>query len=340
MAIFPQLERFFWFDGRLKAKHFPNASHLAEEFEISRKTAQRAITLYRDRLLAPIAYDPARKGYYYTEDAFELPRLPATQEELLALLVARRLFSTTAGGFLGEAIRAFSLKLRDAAAALGLDDSRMEEAFSASWHGYSPASGKIFKGVVEALVQRRLIEIAYHSPGSSATTRRLVEPHHLQHYMGSWLLIAWCRLRQGWRKFYLARIEILDVRSETFTVRPRKEWSPCLDAAFGIFQGPALVPVTLRFTPFRARWVREQLWHPAQETHTTPDGGLELSFPVADFREVKMMILQFGADVEVLAPEALREEIREEVVRMREIYRLPDDSGRVLPEGSMGYGQN
>jgi predicted DNA-binding transcriptional regulator YafY len=40
---------------------------------------------------------------------------------------------------------------------------------------------------------------------------------------------------------------------------------------------------------------------------------------VADFREVKMMFLQFGADVHVLTPEALRDQIGDEVVRMREM---------------------
>jgi predicted DNA-binding transcriptional regulator YafY len=50
MAVFPQLERFFWFDGRLRQKRFPNASQLAERFEISHKTAQRDICCLRDRL--------------------------------------------------------------------------------------------------------------------------------------------------------------------------------------------------------------------------------------------------------------------------------------------------
>jgi predicted DNA-binding transcriptional regulator YafY len=67
--------------------------------------------------------------------------------------------------------------------------------------------------------------------------------------------------------------------------------------------------------------VREQLWHPTQELRATPEGGVDLTFPVADFREVKMMILQFGGDVEVLTPEALRDEIGAEVARMREVYR-------------------
>ncbi len=320
MAVFPQLERFIWFDGRLRQKRFPNASHLAEQFEISHKTAQRDICFLRDRAHAPLVYDHSHKGYYYTEAAFDLPRLPATQEEILAVLVARRLLSHTAGGFISEAFRGFSRKFQDAAAALGMDEARLEESFPASWHGFSPAPDKIFRTVAEALIQRRTIEIGYHSPGSGAKTRRIVEPHHLQHYMASWVLIAYCRLRNDWRKFYLSRIDGLETLPGTFDVRPREQWASQLEGAFGIFQGAASIPVTLRFNPFRARWVREQLWHPEQEVRETPDGGLELSFPVADFREVKMMILQFGADVHVLTPEALRDELRDEVGRMGELY--------------------
>lgn len=53
-----------------------------------------------------------------------------------------------------------------------------------------------------------------------------------------------------------------------------------------------------------------------------PDGGLDLSFPVADFREVKMMVLQFGADVRVMEPEELGKEIREETGRMKGVYEV------------------
>ncbi len=327
MATFPQLERFIWFDGRLRQKRFPNASHLAERFEISQKTAQRDICSLRDRLRAPIDYDHSHRGYYYTEEDFDLPRLPATQEEMLAVLVARRLLSHTAGGFITEAFRGLSRKFLDAAGALGMDEARIDESFSVSWHGFSPAPDRVFRTVAEALIQRRTIEIGYHSPGSGANTRRIVEPHHLQYYMASWVLIAYCRLRESWRKFYLSRIDSLETLPESFDLRPPEQWAPQLEGAFGIFQGAASIPVTLRFNPFRARWVREQLWHPAQEIRETPDGGIEISFPVADFREVKMMILQFGADVQVLAPKALRCEIGGEVTRMREIYSTERENG-------------
>ena len=150
---------------------------------------------------------------------------------------------------------------------------------------------------------------------------RLAEPHHLQHYMASWVLIARCRLRNDWRKLYLARMSDFSIQQESFVPRPPDQWQHLLEGAFGIFQAPETVTVALRFNPFRARWIREQHWHPDQTITHLDDGGLELSFPVADFREVKLKILQFGADVEVVAPEELRREVQEEVEKMVKLYQ-------------------
>lgn len=78
--------------------------------------------------------------------------------------------------------------------------------------------------------------------------------------------------------------------------------------------------MTLRFSPFRSRWIRQQVWHPNQQIQELLDSSLEITFPVADFREVKMMILQFGADCEVVAPEELREEVKDEIRRLAGVY--------------------
>ena len=48
-------ERFLWFHGQIKAGRFPNAGNLAENFELSGRTAQRDIEFIRDRLDAPPA---------------------------------------------------------------------------------------------------------------------------------------------------------------------------------------------------------------------------------------------------------------------------------------------
>lgn len=40
-------ERFIWFDDRVRAKAYPNATSLAEKFEISSKTTQRDVEFMR-----------------------------------------------------------------------------------------------------------------------------------------------------------------------------------------------------------------------------------------------------------------------------------------------------
>ncbi|MEW6669269.1 MAG: WYL domain-containing protein [Thermodesulfobacteriota bacterium] len=321
MGDFLIQERFAWFDSLVRRAKYPNASHLAEHFEISPKTAHRTIEFLRDRMLAPLAYDPSRRGYYYTEKTFDLPRLRATQEELLAVLLAKRLLNRSAGGAISRQIHRMARKLLMAAAeSPDMTPQDVDEAFSAVWHGHAPAQPRVFQQVANALLERRMLRFSYRSPGTDSLTTREVEPHHMQHYMANWVLIGFCHSRSDWRKFFLSRMEGLETLKKSFRRRPAREWHPLLENAFGIFQGPKAVKVTLRFTPFRARWVREQHWHPDQEMTLLPDGGLDLTFPVTDFREVKMKILQFGADVKVLAPEQLIREIDKEIQRMQGVY--------------------
>lgn len=320
MGNYPVFERIVWFDHQVRSGTFPNASRLAEHFELSNKTAQRNIDFMRDRLAAPLEYNATKRGYYYADQTFELPHFQATQEEVLSILIARSLLSNTAGGIISHSIHQFGKKLFATTGDFGLTESRMDEAFSATWTGYSPTHSETFRLVADALLKRRVLRFAYTSPGTDGKSERQVEPYHLQHYMASWVLTAWCRLRGEWRKFLLARIDDLSVLDESFKSRPKNEWNHLIDDAFGIFQSDVNTQVTLRFTSFRSRWIREQIWHPKQTLKELADGSLELSFPVADFREVKLKILQFGADVEVVEPETLRREVAEEIRKMAAVY--------------------
>jgi predicted DNA-binding transcriptional regulator YafY len=314
------LERYYWFDNQVRTKRFPNANTLAGQFEISSKTAQRSIDFMRDRIGAPLEYDSGHKGYRYSDDSFSLPSFQVSQEEMVSILLARNLLSNSAGGLISRAIQSFGRKLFATMGQIGFTQDKLRNAFSAVWNGYSPSQASTFRVVLNALLQNRLLNCRYASPASGQETERTIAPHHLQHYMGSWVLIGWCHLKQDWRKFFLSRMSDPIMSDESFNPRPKREWDPLIHATFGIFQGGNPIPVILQFNSFRAQWIREQGWHPDQKLETLPDGGLRLVLPVTDFREVKLRVLQFGADVEVIEPEELRREIREEIEKMARIY--------------------
>jgi predicted DNA-binding transcriptional regulator YafY len=314
------LERYYWFDNQVRTNRFPNANTLAERFEISSKTAQRSIDFMRDRIGAPLEYDSRHKGYRYSDDSFSLPSFQVSQEEMVSILLARNLLSNSAEGLISRDIQSFGRKLFANMGQIGFSQDKLRNAFSAVWNGYSPSQASTFRVVLNALLRNRLLTCRYTSPASSQETERTIAPHHLQHYMGSWVLIGWCQWKQDWRKFFLSRMSDPIMTDESFNPRPRKEWQPLIHASFGIFQGGDPIPVILQFNPFRAQWIREQVWHPDQKMETLPDGGLRMVLPVTDFREVKLRVLQFGADVEVIEPEELRKEIREEIKRMAKMY--------------------
>jgi predicted DNA-binding transcriptional regulator YafY len=319
MAHHPILERYLWFDGQIRRGRHPNAADLARRFELCRKTAQRDIAFLRDRLDAPLEYDPARRGYRYSDGAFTLPPLYATERQLLALLMARHLLQA-GGGRLDGDLEAFAETLLAAVADHRLNRSRLDHLFSAAWTGNSPAAEPLFRAVLSALTQERLLKILYRSPRNNERTERTVEPHHLQHYQGSWVLLAWCRRAGDWRKFFISRMEQAVVLHEGFTPRPREDWKSYIEGAYGIFQGGKTFPVRLRFCAERARWIRLQQWHEKQRLILLPDGCLELHLPVTDLREIRLKDLQFGAEVEALEPAELRESIREEIERMACLY--------------------
>ncbi len=321
MAEHLKFERYYWFDREIRRRVFPNASSLAHRFEISAKTAQRTIDFMRDRLGAPLSYDGHHKGYDYTKSGFALPSFEVSQNELLAVLLAQNLLAESAGGIISRSILSFGRKLFAATGAFGLSEARINEAFSAVWHGYAPAEAETFRIVADALVQKQQLAFHYFAPSTNEHTERIVEPHHLQYYMGGWVLLARCLDRDDWRKFHLGRMSEPCLTGCGFEPLSHHNWGPHLYGAFGIFQGGSPVRVILRFNAYRARWVRDEFWHADQTIKEEADGSILLSFMVTDFREVKLRILQFGADVEVVEPVELREEILEEIGRMVKVYR-------------------
>jgi predicted DNA-binding transcriptional regulator YafY len=321
------LERFIWFDNEARHGRFPNATKLAEQFELSTKTAHRSIDYFRDRLQAPLEYDESRKGYFYTNPSFQLPITKLSQDELLALLISKKLITEASASSLGDELGHISARLGSLLAASLPGKAHPEEAFSFRWKGINPTDPIVFQNVTTALIQGRLLAFCYYSPTSSTCTMRTVEPHHMVNYQGTWHLIAFCHLRNEWRDFVLGRMTICKVEAEEFSIRPKDEWQPFLEDTFGIFQNKQSFDVMLKFSPERSRWIKGEIWHEGQAEETLEDGSLVLTIPASHEQEIMMEILKHGSHVEVLEPEWLRIKIRGELEQSWLVYQ-PQKSDR------------
>ncbi len=105
-----------------------------------------------------------------------------------------------------------------------------------------------------------------------------------------------------------------------FEPPPDGEIEAALDRAWGIVADQAVVEVVLRFDRSVASRVAETTWHPTQSLARNADGSLTWRARVSGTLEIRPWILGWGADVEVLAPEALRGEVAGIVLRAAARY--------------------
>ncbi len=174
--------------------------------------------------------------------------------------------------------------------------------------------------MVAAVLQRKRLRIVYHSRSRDQQTERIVSPQRLTHYRDNWYLDAWCHKREALRSFAVERISA----STLFDAAAREIIDAELDqhfaTSYGIFGGKVTHTAILRFTAERARWVANEQWHPQQQGKFLPDGRYQLKIPYANETELVMDILKHGAAVEVIAPEALRDVVLQNLRKAQEKY--------------------
>lgn len=72
-----QLTRIVELDRQIRERYYPSIRRFSKEYEVSERTIRRDIDFLTNSLNAPLAYDPTRKGYSYTE-SWEFPKILTT----------------------------------------------------------------------------------------------------------------------------------------------------------------------------------------------------------------------------------------------------------------------
>jgi predicted DNA-binding transcriptional regulator YafY len=172
--------------------------------------------------------------------------------------------------------------------------------------------------LLDATLHQRRVEMAYYSASSARTKRYVVEPYRLVYADGGLYLLAFVPEYDALRTFALERIKELTVLEATFERRVDVDAHP-FDQSLGVNMGTP-VHVELEFAPTAAAYVRERLWHPSQTVSDQPDGSVRVTLEVCTDWALTSWILGFGAFVRVLAPDALREEIRGTLGKAHGLY--------------------
>lgn len=302
-----------------------NARALAGELEVSLRTLYRDV----DQLSAagvPIYAERGRHGGFQLMDGWKTTLTGLTPSESQAVLLSG-LAGPAAQLGLGDAVGSAQLKLLAALPAPWRDDAQRVSARlhldPVDWYRETEPVPHLAT-VAAAVWADRALGLRYES--WKATVRRTVMPLGLVLKAGIWYLVAAVDDKpRTFRVSSMLAVETLDTRVR----RPRgfdlaRYWAESI-ARFEreLYSGQA----TVLATPLGQRWLRQHsaVWARAVAragASSRPDGRVQLELAVESTAQSAGPLMQLAPEVEVLAPDDLRQAVLDRLRQAFARYRI------------------
>ncbi len=283
---------------------------IAERVSMSVRTVYRDLKAIDEEIGVPVWADGGMWGI--DQDKAFLPPLKLTQGEAMAVVLAARLMVRYADKYDPDLAAAFEKLEQGLPPALAEHVERTLDVLSkAPRDSLFSANVRL---LTRAWAERRVVTIDYQPApyDGGATPRRatvrpyLIEPSLQTHAL---YLMGFDEERGAVRTFKIERIRSAALTARTFEPPDAAATTTSLRAAWDIIADQELVEVRLRFAPRVASRVREATWHPTQTVAVETDGALAWTATVSGTIEIRLWILSWGDDVEILAPSSLRDDV-------------------------------
>jgi predicted DNA-binding transcriptional regulator YafY len=275
---------------------------------MSRRTVYRDLRALERELNVPVWSEGGRWGV--SAEAF-LPPLKLTRAEAMAVFLSARLMVRYADEYDADLAAAFQKLAGGLPPVLADHVVRTLEVMSR--RALDPTYTRRVQTLTQAWAERRVVSFTYdpsiHDPARGPRQARVhpwyIEPSIATHAL---YLFGFDETRNAPRTFKIDRIQDLSITNQTFEP-PRESVEDAFVNAWDIIADQPVVDVVVRFDPAIAPRVREATWHPSQRLEPQADGSLVWRGRVSGTIEIRLWILSWGQQVEVLEPAELRVDV-------------------------------
>ena len=297
------------------------AEEVGRRTGMSKRSAYRDIKAIEGELGMPLWSESGRWG---VEAGAFLPPLRLTLAEAMAVVLAARLMTRYADKYDPDLAGAFG-KLEEVLPE-GLRSHVERTLGELAERHLEPSFNRHVADLTRAWAERRVVQFKYlpanYTGGERDVREATVHPYLLEPSLATHALylIGFDETRGAIRTFKVERILDLSLLGRTFDAPEHGPLVRRLRSAWDIIADQPETDVVLRFTPAVAARVQEATWHPTQQVRPLADGAIEWRAKVSGTVEIRLWILSWGDDVEVVAPAELRANIAATLDRARARY--------------------
>ncbi len=298
-------------------------AEIARRLEVHRSTIHRYLP------------DLDRFAVYETDDGrlaidrdHYLTQVRFTLHEAMALHLAARMMATRTdrhNPHAASALRKLGIALEKLAPLISEHLKRSADVMDEAARRDDPVYMQVLETLTRAWSERRKVRIWHWHEETKQVYEYVFAPYFIEPYpVGRTThVIGWREPPGALRTFKIERIRRIEKLDESYEIAPDFDPRQHLADAWGIwYTEREPVEVVLRFHPRVAHRVRETRWHRSEQVKEQPDGSLLWRARVAEPQEMLPWIRGWGADVEVIAPEELRDALMNEVQRMADLYGI------------------
>jgi predicted DNA-binding transcriptional regulator YafY len=278
---------------------------IADEKPPSTRTLRRYLSVLADAGF-PWFFDRASGTYRFAE-GYSLRRLNLSHRELQGLVTLKRLGSSLGPTF-ATAIEETTQKLlrsSDRRTEVSIESTSLAIRFESV--AMDAAVERMFEQLQSAERDRRRVQFGY-TDKRGVSTRRRVDPYGFIVSNGRVYLVGYDHDRTDMRVFAVDNASDVAVTPQTFE-KPADFNLEAYGAnsVSGVVQGAGVSEVTVRFSPVVAKAAAAA--SPVVRDRAVvrrDDGGVDITYRVADPLEIVRWSLGWGAEAEVLAPAEAR----------------------------------
>jgi proteasome accessory factor B len=292
------------------------AVEIAEACGVDRRTVYRDLSLLGE-IGVPIFQ---KDGRFFIEREHYLANVRLSLNEAAALLMAARVFSQHSDQqhpSIVSVLRKLSRALPDPSA------SYVNHIIETAHNGaVDPGFVSVLDTVIRAWSEGCKIKLWYNSLVGEATTREFAIYFIEATPKAQLYIVGFDSLTQRIRAFMLNRIKRVKLLRNTYSVPSQFNFRRYLSNAWGmpISEEEEIIEVALLFSSSAAPFIKERVWHSGQLIEVLEDERCILRVSVTDWREMLPWVRMWGAEVEVLQPQALRDLLAEEALQVASLY--------------------